>query len=1069
MGRFTFFGTVVLLCLGASGGVAAVGAGTEGFASEPACEFVENTGQRNLSAVRYVMQGVGGRVGLTDRGPVFELSPQGQGGTAPESTSFRLLLEGAAPVVPTARGADHGGTMWYEAVYPGVDLEVLARPTGIKYNFHVAPGADWGVIRLRYEGIHGLSLRPDGGMEIHLNKGGAPLVDAAPYIYQDVNGERRAVTGSFRIREEMTYSFDVVDVYDLNQPLVIDPEVVWGSYLGGLGPDSANHVAVDSSGNVLIAGSTSVGSWVSGGWDTTYNGGTDIFVVKLSPAGNHLWSSVAGGSNNESVSGIAIDSNDNGYIAGSTSSSAWISGGYDTTLDGVFDGFVLKFSGLGTHLWSTYVGGNWWDNARAGVTVDGSDNVYVGGWTSSSSSWVSGGWQLVYGGGGSDGFLVKISNSGLHLWSSYIGGSMEDGCLGLTTDSDGNIFAVGDTASNSWCSGGWNTTNAGKIDGYLLKVSSIGQHMWSASFGGLQNDYPEDVTCDSSGNSYVVGSAGSSEWIDGGRYQTFGGGAQDGFVLKAESNGAFAWSSYIGGDDVDAAWGVAYGGDHAIYICGSTYSRGWVVGGMGVLFQGAIDAYVLRVDSAGNHVWSSFLGGTGSDSGADIFVGNDEKIYVCGQTYSGGWISGGYDTTLSTEGDGYVYKLRETSGQLSINLSPPEAIAAGAQWRQRYSDTWLDSGVTETDVPAGIWQVDFKELSGWIAPDRLELTVPSNGTAEAAAVYVKIPVDLFWGTYLGGSAADSANGIATGPDGSVTVTGTTASGGWVSGGGDALLDGATDAYVARLAADGSPTWSTYLGGTGDESGLAVSVDTPGTTYVTGATTSAGWVAGGWNAVQGGGTDGYLARLDATGALVWSTYLGGAGEDTGTALALDDDGNPHVAGATASGGWVSGGWNAAHAGGTDGFAAKFAPDGAHIWSTFFGGAEDDSGNALAVDAAGSVHVAGTTPSVLGFAGGALPVLPAGGTDACIVRLDPLGQYVWHACLGGRWTTPEPLWRWTRSAMCTPRDGPRRRAGPRRAGTRATTAAATSLWRNFRARAVRYGPRISAGIRTSRPGA
>ncbi len=310
----------------------------------------------------------------------------------------------------------------YRGVYDGIDLRVTGGRTGIKYEFIVAPEADWRQVRVRYDGIERLTLREDGALVMHLGSSGTgvspvrleadqfpkpetngrdaratnwpALVDAAPVIYQEVNGRRKEVAGKFALLDEQTYAFAITGEYDPAQPLVIDPQLEWSTYLGGSSQDYGLGIAVDSAGNVLVTGDTgfSFGGWASGGFDTSLNGGADAFVAKLSPAGAHLWSTYLGGSSQDYGYGIAVDSAGNVLVTGLTFSSGWASGGFDTSHNGgTYDAFVAKLSPSGAHLWSTYLGGNDLDQGR-GIAADSAGNVLVTGETL-SGGWVSGGFD----------------------------------------------------------------------------------------------------------------------------------------------------------------------------------------------------------------------------------------------------------------------------------------------------------------------------------------------------------------------------------------------------------------------------------------------------------------------------------------------------------------------------------------------------------------------------------------------------------------------------------------------------------------------------------------------------
>lgn len=229
--------------------------------------FIENAGQWGAPEIRFALDGQGANVGLTDRGPKFQLfrelprpeaepaadpadpmDPKDRAPAPREMHAFALLFDGAAAVSPEGRGLsertynynvgpveNHRAgvrsyeSVWYRGAWPGVDLEVTGRRTGVKYTFHIAPGADWRRVALRYDGVQGLSLRDDGTLEIRVKEGWEPLMDAAPLVYQEINGEKRPVAAAFRLVDGQTYGFDITGAYDPALPLVIDPEITWGA------------------------------------------------------------------------------------------------------------------------------------------------------------------------------------------------------------------------------------------------------------------------------------------------------------------------------------------------------------------------------------------------------------------------------------------------------------------------------------------------------------------------------------------------------------------------------------------------------------------------------------------------------------------------------------------------------------------------------------------------------------------------------------------------------------------------------------------------------------------------
>ncbi len=678
----------------------------EKLARSPAV-FIENQGQWADETIRFALSSMGANVGLTDEGVRFQLFQRESGetegasrGLTPEERSdevsvpglnlssrrmleFALRFEGARRVVP--EGEDRSEQVFhyrlgeqarwrenvpswdavvYRNLYDGIDLRVTGKRSGIKFEFIVAPGADWHEIRVRYDGIRGLALRDDGSLEIRPGQGWAPITDGAPYIYQEIDSRRHTVEGRFALVDSKTWRFEILGDFDPASQLIIDPELEWSTYMGGSNSDYGWAIAVDGSGNILVSGWTTSSGWVSGGLDTTYNGGRDAFVAKLSPQGAHLWSTYLGGNTYDEGYGIAVDGSGNILVTGYTSSSGWVSGGFDTTHNGSSDAFVVKLSPQGAHLWSTYLGGSYVDNGEV-IAVDGSGNILVTG--STGGGWVSGGFDTTYNGSG-DAFVAKLSPQGAHLWSTYLGGSSLDGGDGIAVDGSGNIIVTGSTRSSGWVSGGFDTTHNGWDDAFVVRLSSSGAHLWSTYMGGSSEEDAYDITVDGSGNIVVTGRTDSSGWVSGGFDTTYNGDLYNGFVAKLSSQGSHLWSTYLGGSFSDEGWGIAVHASGNIVVTGHAWSSGWVSGGFDTSFNGISDAFVAKLSPSGAHLWSTYLGGSDWDAGRDIAVDGSGNIVVTGCTQSSGWVSGGFGTTYDGLPDAFVAKIRDELITTGANL-----------------------------------------------------------------------------------------------------------------------------------------------------------------------------------------------------------------------------------------------------------------------------------------------------------------------------------------------------------------------------------------------------------------
>jgi len=384
---------------------------------------------------------------------------------------------------------------------------------------------------------------------------------------------------------------------------------LWCTYFGGNSNDQAYSVAVDGSGNVFVVGHTwsdfGFPLWNPGGvayYNGTLRGFNDAFIAKFSGINlSRLWCTYFGGNNSDVANSVAVDGDGNVFVVGQTTSTSNFPlinppGGaayYDDTHNGGDDAFIAKFSGSNLSLvWSTYFGGNNSDVATS-VAVDGSGNVFVVGWTGSTSNFPlinppGGGayYDNSYNGGTSDAFIAKFSGSNLsRLWCTYFGGNDEDRATSVAVDGSGNVFVVGWTKSTSNFprenpGGGAyyvGTYNGGASDAFIAKfLGSNLRLVWSTYYGGSGRDYALGDRGIVVGASFIaVGAmtyttdgsfpvANRSPSCPGGFYQSTHGGVEDLAILTFGLNGAPVWRTFYGGSDHDeSSVGVAV---HSTYL-----------------------------------------------------------------------------------------------------------------------------------------------------------------------------------------------------------------------------------------------------------------------------------------------------------------------------------------------------------------------------------------------------------------------------------------------------------------------------------------------------------------------
>lgn len=586
-------------------------------------------------------------------------------GAKPQTAKFNYLVggegRGMASDVPSF------GSVLYHNLYDGVDLHVTRSDEGVlKYEFHVAPGADYGQIRISYDGIESLCVDDSGDLRIATAFG--TLTDRAPLVWQEIDGERTDVTARFEVRDERTYRIVVDGEVDVSRELVIDPDVEWMYYLGGSGQDYGNGVAVDSAGNALVTGETNSTDFA--GRNNSYSGGQrDAFVLKVSPSGELLWMTYLGGSAGEFGQGIALDGAGNALVTGRTDSTDFT--GRNNSHYGGTDAFVLKVSPSGKLLWMTYLGGSRWDYGE-GIAVDSADNALVGGVTGSFD--FAGRNNSHYGGFFDDAFALKVSPSGEVQWMTYLGGSRDDWGSDIAVDSSGNALLMGNTESVDFA-GRNNSHHGGNEDAFALKVNPSGQVLWMTYLGGSDWDSGGGITVDSASNALVAGSTESTDFA--GRNNSYYGGL-DAFALKVSPSGQLLWMTYLGGSGWENGIDIAVEGAGNALVTGMTESADFA--GRSNSFSGISDAFALKVSPAGQILWMAYLGGSGFDLGRGIAVDRGGNALVTGYTRSGDF-AGRNNSRYGGETDAFIVKLRDSSTpRLTINATCPGGGSIQISW-----------------------------------------------------------------------------------------------------------------------------------------------------------------------------------------------------------------------------------------------------------------------------------------------------------------------------------------------------------------------------------------------------
>jgi hypothetical protein len=261
------------------------------------------------------------------------------------------------------------------------------------------------------------------------------------------------------------------------------------------------------------------------------------------------WATYFGGSNGDEGVDIATDFSNNTYTIGHTNSSNNIatSGSHLSVIAGDLDVFILKLNASGNRIWSTYYGGSLQETA-AGVACDSLGNVFITGYTKSSSGIASvGSHQTVFGGVG-DGFIAKFNSAGIRQWSTYYGGLYDDDGSDIAVDGNGNVIIVGTAGSNNniGTSGSHISFKLGfMFAGFIAKFNTLGTRLWGTYYYGNFQDGIVNVCCDINNNIIFTGRTWSSSGVaTTGAFRSTKLGNSDVFIGKMNSSGVRQWATY---------------------------------------------------------------------------------------------------------------------------------------------------------------------------------------------------------------------------------------------------------------------------------------------------------------------------------------------------------------------------------------------------------------------------------------------------------------------------------------------------------------------------------------------
>jgi hypothetical protein len=659
--------------------------------------FEANRGQWD-PAVRYAARADGYALFLTTRGPALSFPGS-------ERVDIGLLNSNPAAQIEALdrlpshtdyflgsrehwhTGVPHYSRVRYSAVYPGVDVVYRGDRNRLEYDFMLQPGADPRAIRLKFRGAGHVSITPEG--DLAFGAAGARMVQKKPVIYQEDprTSSRREIQGRYVLVARNVVGLRL-ERYDRTRPLVIDPLLVYSTYLGSSGSDQITAAQLDSHGYLYVAGSTTTSEITA--TTTTYQatnaGLTDIFVAVIDTTPGKgfpiIYFSYIGGTGVDIPLAMAIDSAQNIYLTGTTSSIDFpttTSAAQTVATSGVVSAFVLELnpgvsSGASTLTYSTYLGGTTGSQSGNGIALDQSGNIYVIGTTKASDFPVTSSAYQSTLWGAQDAFLCKISpGTVLPVYSTYLGGERNDDGRSLALGANGLVYFAASTDSKQFPLAGasYQPNPIGDYD-IIIGVMDMSQSgakslVYSTYFGGSNNDVVRKVAFDGNGNLLVTGYTLSADFpVTQDAIQGTYGGNGDAFVLVVNPNNpAFVlYSSYLGGLDGEVAYDIAADSAGFIYVTGYTISANFPTtqDAPQPAWGHGIDVFVTKlqrgVAGLSGLVWSTYFGGATPNSGLALVVGPDGTVYVAG--YTGGQLPASTQGAFSLGySDGFILVMSQ--------------------------------------------------------------------------------------------------------------------------------------------------------------------------------------------------------------------------------------------------------------------------------------------------------------------------------------------------------------------------------------------------------------------------
>lgn len=538
---------------------------------------------------------------------------------------------------------------------------------------------------------------------------------------------------------------------------------LWAKSIGGVSSATTmvKSMDIDNNGNLYTVGffdGTVDFDPGVGASNLTSAGGTgDIFISKINPSGNHMWTKRIGGSNLEIANSVKVDGNGNVIVGGTYSGAVDFDPGAGVfnlaqtagSLTNTVDGFILKLDASGNFIWAKSIGGVDNDFLTA-IALDNMNNIYATGrfYNTCDFDPGAGTFNLTLTTGSnastSDIFIVKLNSSGSFVWAKSMGGTNNDIATSISLDGSGNVYTTGSfdgTCDFNPGAGVNNLTPIGGSDVFVSKLDATGNFVWAKGMGGAGFEIGNSIVIDASGQVVIAGTfTGTSDFDPGAsvfNLNLWAGSnpyTSDIFVVKLNSTGNFIWAKSMGGADSESVNSMDIDASGNIYTTGSfsgTADFNTDLGGSASFLTSAgnVDAFISKLNSSGNYVWAKRIGSTNWDEGNSIAIDNSQNVYTSGR-YKGTVDFDPEFTTYNITSVGFYDMFVHKMGQCILNTN---VVVNGSTLSSNWNGAtyqWLDCNNNFSPISGATIQSFTPSTNGNYA-----VMVTYNGCVDTTTCY----------------------------------------------------------------------------------------------------------------------------------------------------------------------------------------------------------------------------------------------------------------------------------------------------------------------------------------------